>query len=1059
MQDGSPKGDPALDRNARDIFLDALEIHEPERRDAYLDEACRQKAPLRSRVEALLKSHRDDKFLESAVERARPRTIDQPAPSEGPGTRIGRYKLLQQIGQGGCGTVFMAEQEEPVRRKVALKVIKLGMDTKSVVARFEAERQALALMDHSNIARVLDAGATESGRPYFVMELVKGIPITRFCSENKYTIRQRLDLFIPVCRAIQHAHQKGIIHRDIKPSNILVTLHDTTAVPKVIDFGIAKAIEGKLTDATLFTAFEQFIGTPAYMSPEQAQLSGLDIDTRSDIYSLGVLLYELLTDKTPFDAKELMMQGLDAIRRTILEVEPRRPSTRLSTLQSKPSKAATETHGTDTLKLATLVRGDLDWIVMKCLEKDRTRRYETANGLAADITRHLNNGTVDARPPSVAYRFQKAYLRNKAAFAVTVLIAIILVAATAFSARQAQNAQKAATAELAARQEATATAIAERAAREEAETIVKFLNDVFRSPDPKVDGRTVTVAAALDRASQKLESELATQPARRAAMQEVLGDTYFALSLFNESVSLLEKALAYKRPLPGMENASTLSLMSNLAVAYFGIGRIEDGLKLLTEVREGRIRVLGPEHPDTLDSTMLLAKRYLTFTSGFHSAEAESLLQGMVDTRLRLHGPDHLKTKQAQMLWVLVMIRERQASELPPDEAQMSEAGRIAAEIVEMVRAEKGPRHPDTLDALFELAYFTPFSQLEKKISILEETLALSRQVYGEDQAFTLLTLVNLGRYQVTANKLEDAVVSYEQAVPLCQKTHGNDHFFTLSTSIKLADIYGLLNRFDAAVKLGEATLTRCRALPVDDGNVLNNSAIRTLVDIYFSIPDGSRYQDAITLSKELTERVFRQKTQNGRDTLAPIHLAALQLWSGDFEGYKTTRKRFLPWAAETLNPTTADHVAKLASLSSLSSAPSRDAALRLARRSVELGSNATSQSSSQMAIGMAAFRNGNLDAAVTALNNTGQSPLAKAASDQAKMESTAGFYLSMVLFQQGKIAEAHQRFTEAEAKMSPKPTNATDPVIGRRDHKLLIMWLAHKEAKARLEASPPTTP
>jgi len=433
MQDDSSSGDTALDRQARDIFLDALEIQRPEARVAYLDDVCGQKTSLPARVDALLDSHQEDTFLESAVIRARPAIVDEIPITEGPGARIGRYKLLQQIGEGGCGTVFMAEQEEPVRRRVALKVIKLGMDTKSVVARFEAERQALAMMDHSNIARVLDAGATDSGRPYFVMELVKGIPITRFCNEGNLTIRQRLDLFIPVCQAIQHAHQKGIIHRDIKPSNILVTLHDTTAVPKVIDFGIAKAIEGKLTDATLFTAFEQFIGTPAYMSPEQAQLSGLGIDTRSDIYSLGVLLYELLTDQTPFDARELMLQGLDAIRRTIVEVEPPRPSTRLSTLGDDPLKATAKTYGADNLKLATLVRGDLDWIVMKCLEKDRSRRYETANGLASDITRHLTNEPVVARPPSVTYRFQKAYQRNKVSFVVAALIAVILVVATTFS--------------------------------------------------------------------------------------------------------------------------------------------------------------------------------------------------------------------------------------------------------------------------------------------------------------------------------------------------------------------------------------------------------------------------------------------------------------------------------------------------------------------------------------------------------------------------------------------------------------------------------------------------
>lgn len=1054
MSDDRPKSDTALDRQVHDIFLDAVEIQQPGARADYLEEACQGSAPLRARVDALLASHRDDAFLESAVGRARPTVVDQMLPSEGPGTMIGRYKLLQQIGEGGCGTVFMAEQEEPVSRRVALKVIKLGMDTKSVIARFEAERQALARMDHSNIARVLDAGATESGRPYFVMELVKGIPITRYCNENRLTIRQRLDLFVPVCQAIQHAHQKGIIHRDIKPSNILVARHDTTAVPKVIDFGIAKAIVGKLTDATLFTAFEQFIGTPAYMSPEQAQLSGLDIDTRSDVYSLGVLLYELLTGNTPFDASKLNSQGLDAMRRTILEVEPPRPSTRLSTLRGKSVTAAVETHGADSIRLANLVRGDLDWIVMKCLEKDRSRRYETANELAADITRNLTNEPVVARPPSVAYRFQKAYQRNKVVFAVTALITVILVTATAFSTWQMQVARNSAAAELAAKQEATATAIAERAAREEAETVAKLLAEVFRSPDPKHDGRTVTVAAALDRASRRLDTELASRPALKAAMQEALGDTYLALSLFKEAASLLEKVLAYHRQDSSMEEADTLSVMSHLSDSYFGLGRIEDGLKLLEEVRGGRFKLLGANHPDTLDATMFLAKRYLAFTSGYHSAKAESLLRGMVDIRLRLHGPDHLKTKQARMLRALVMIRERAASGQRPDESQMAEAARIAGEVLEMVRVEKGPRHPETIEALFELAFYTPFSQLDKKISFAEETLALSRQVYGEDHSHTLLTLVNLARFQVAAQKLEDAARSYEQAVPLCEKTHGNEHFFTLSTTIKLTEIYGLLNRFEAAVSLGESALRRCRALLVDDGNVLNNMVMKTLVDIYFSVPDGSRYEDAIILSKELVERILVQKAQNGRDTEAPMHLAALQLWLGDLAGYATTRGRFLSWAADASNPATAEHVAKLASLSSLSGATEIEAALTLARRSVEPGANKVFLPTSQLVLGMAEFRSGHFEAAKAAFDEAVRAPRAMEPLVQARMESTAGFYLSMVLFQQDQVEEARQRFAEAEAKMSAKPTDEKRPVIGRRDPDLLIMWLAYSEAKALLDGS-----
>jgi serine/threonine protein kinase/tetratricopeptide (TPR) repeat protein len=347
--------------------------------------------------------------------------------TEQPGDKLGQYKLLQQIGEGGCGVVYMAEQQEPVRRRVALKVIKLGMDTKSVIARFEAERQALAMMDHPNIAKVLDAGATDAGRPFFVMELVRGVKLTEYCDQNKLSTEERLALFVQVCQAIQHAHQKGIIHRDIKPSNILVTLHDGVPVPKVIDFGIAKAAQGRLTDQTLFTAFEQFIGTPAYMSPEQAEMSGLDVDTRSDIYALGVLLYELLTGKTPFDTHELLAAGLDKLRQTIREQEPERPSTRLRTMLQEDLTSAAQHRQTDPPKLIHLVRGDLDWIVMKTLEKDRTRRYETANGLAMDIRRYLNNEPVLARPPSSLYRVHKLVRRNRVAVAAVSAVCLALV--------------------------------------------------------------------------------------------------------------------------------------------------------------------------------------------------------------------------------------------------------------------------------------------------------------------------------------------------------------------------------------------------------------------------------------------------------------------------------------------------------------------------------------------------------------------------------------------------------------------------------------------------------
>ena len=567
------------------IFTEALRLP-PEARADYIDRTCAGDENMRRNVQALLSANdRAGRFLEELPSAFAGERIQQIGAIEKPGDRIGRYQLLKQIGEGGWGVVFLAEQTEPVRRQVALKVIKPGMDTRSVIARFEAERQALALMNYPHIARVLDAGATQTGRPFFVMELVSGIKITDYCDEKPLATRERLELFIKVCGAIQYAHQKGIIHRDVKPSNILVdTAPDGTAFPMVIDFGVIKATTNQpLLHNTSLTANEALIGTPAYMSPEQA--AHLDIDTRADIYSLGVLLYELLTGTTPFDSRTLAGKGLDEIRRVISTEDPLRPSTRLKAMSLADLRSLSQRRQADSAKLMREVRGDLDWIVTKALEKDRARRYATANALAMDVQRYLAGEPILARPPSTIYRVQKLMRRNKLAFAACAAIAAMLFLGIAASLWQAHRAV--------AEQQATAKAAVQRTAREDSESI--FFAEAIKQQEEMLT------------LSRKVNGP--EHPATLDAMNS-LARSYFAAGRKPEAIKLQEELLALSRKVRGSEHLDTLVAMEKLAIAYFSVVRMDEAIHLQEEALTLSRKVRGSEQLDTLTATANLATFY-----------------------------------------------------------------------------------------------------------------------------------------------------------------------------------------------------------------------------------------------------------------------------------------------------------------------------------------------------------------------------------------------------------------------------------------------------------------
>ncbi|MEX0332630.1 MAG: tetratricopeptide repeat protein [Puniceicoccaceae bacterium] len=810
------------------IFDQAMELP-PEEQAAFLDRACEGEPVLRERIEALLKAaHSESDFLDT------PSGVGQRPPlhrtvllTEKPGDRIGRYKLLEQIGEGGCGVVYVAEQVEPVRRRVALKIIKLGMDTKSVVARFEAERQALALMDHPNIAKVLDAGATETGRPFFVMELVRGVRITKYCDEQQLSTKARLKLFIQVCQAIQHAHQKGIIHRDIKPSNVLVTVNDGLVVPKVIDFGVAKATGGQeLTDKTVYTAFEQFIGTPAYMSPEQALMTSLDIDTRSDIYGLGVLLYELLTGTTPFEGQDLLKIGLDAMRRIIREAEPPRPSMRLSTLSGADLSTTAQRRGLEAPKLVSQLRGDLDWIIMKTLEKDRSRRYETANGLAMDLQRHLANEPVVARPPSQLYRLRKLVRRNKLAFAAGSAVALSLFfglfASTVMFFRE-QEARKQAD-EQAAIAQAVSNFLQEDILQQASSW--KQENSHY-TPDPNL-----TVREALKRAADRIGERFTNQPLQEAAVQNAIGAGFSGLGENKLAIMHMERALELVRAELGPEHPETLVTMRRLAWNYLRLGKLNRAVSLLEEAVKHLKAVLGPDHPETLVAMRELG---MNFGQMGRFAEAEELLEETLKRRKATFEPENLGTlltarrlaltylesgKTETALSLLEEVMELSKASLEPDSPNMSimteamakaysvsgihdQALLLAKKTLTIRQVGLGPDHMHTLDSKRNLAWtYSMAGMLDQALPLHEETLKRQQAKLGPDHPYTLLSLYDLADLYLQMDELTEAEALLEEAVERSKASLGSENLQTRRSMQQLADTYRLLGKLAEAEAL-----------------------------------------------------------------------------------------------------------------------------------------------------------------------------------------------------------------------------------------------------------------
>jgi len=966
---------------------------------------------------------------------------------------IDRYELIEEIGEGGMGSVWRAHQSEPVKRDVAFKIIKLGMDTKEVVVRFEAERQALALMDHPHIAKVLDGGATDSGRPYFVMELVEGVPITDYCDDAKLDVRQRLELFAKVCEGIQHAHQKGLIHRDIKPGNVLVALQDGEPVPKVIDFGIAKATGESLTEKTMHTELGQMLGTPEYMAPEQLGMSGLDIDTRADVYSLGVLLYELLTGTKPFDIQKIVEAGYDELLRTIREVDPEKPSTRITNLDD--TQAIAELRQLDVRALGKQLSGDLDWVVMKALEKDRARRYETANGFAADVQRFLDQEPVVAAPPSATYRLRKFVKRRKKTVAAMATIAFLLIAGSigtgiglwrtiqakaelgvALDEKDTALKEEERQRTLAQENEARAKeAEGEAKARAtELEQVAAFQSSQLSELDPELMGvrlrrnlidatpedRRAALTAHLaglnftnlalqtleenlfERTIEAIETQFAQQPLVQAQLLSTVGETLFNLGLLDLSLDPIQRALVIHRSELGDDHPGTLMSVGNVGRLLKEQGRLDEAQPHYREALNGLRRVLGDDHPDTLLSINNMGA---LLQSQGRLDEAQPYYREALDGRRRVLGDDHPHS----------LLSVGNMGSLLRDLGRLDEAEFYYREALDGKRRVLGDDHPSTLASVNNMGFLLrDLGRLDEVEPYYREALDERRRVLGDDHPSTLESVTNMGILLQEQGRVDEAEPYYREALDGKRRVLGDDHHDTLASVNNMGFLLRNQGRVDEAEPYYREALDGRRRVLGDD----HPSTLGSLNNMGFLLQQLGRLDEAEPYYREALDSLRRVLGDDHPDTLVSVdNMSFLLQAQGRVDEAEPYCREALDGRRRVLG---GDHPDTLLSVNNMSRLlHTQVTRARQEKDDHQLASALASLGAFQLESGMSAVAEAQLAEAMELLVTTG--------SDESRLQRVLGD-LGAAVAAQGRHADAEPMLMESAEWMLEHPT---DPAAG----------------------------